>query len=413
MAFSRTTFASMKKRNFRLYFTGQALSMTGGWMQAIAQSWLVLHLTGSGTALGVVSALQYGPTLLIGPYAGVLADRFPKRRLLVVTQVVSGLLSLGLGIAVATNTAQAWMVYATAGVLGIVTAIDYPVRQAFLYDLAGPREVLSAVGLTTMAGNLARVVGPAVAGALIASAGMAACFLLNAASFVAVLVCLAMMRPSEFHRAKRGDAAGGLAEGFAYARRTPTVREAVLMMAIIGVFTFEFSVTLPVFVKVTLHSDAAGLAALMSSMGVGAAIGGIITAGRRGDGLGRLALSALGFGVFTAFVGLTPNLLAATVLMFFVGVFSARFVGLSNGILQLRSDPVFRTRVMALWSTAFLGSTFLGAPLVGWLSEYAGPRWALGIGALGGVVAAGVGWLEFRRDRTPAEAPQPLPAAAD
>lgn len=408
LAFSRSTFASMRQRNFRLYFIGQNISMTGGWMQAVAQSWLILHLTGSGTALGIVSALQYAPTLLVGPYAGVLAGRFPKRRLLYVTQTLSGLFALALGVAVATNTIQVWMVYATAAVLGVVTAIDYPTRQAFLYDLAGPRELLSAVGLTSTAANLARVVGPAIAGALIAAAGMAACFYLNAASFVAVLVCLAMMRPKEFHRAVLPQAGGGLAEGVSYARRTPVVREAILMMAIIGVFTFEFSVTLPVFVKMTLGSNAAGLAALMSAMGLGAAVGGIVTAGRRGDGLGRLAMAALAFGVFTGLVGLSPNLLTATIVMFFVGVSSARFTGLCNGLLQLRSDPALRTRVLALWSTAFLGSAFLGAPLVGWLSEVASPRWSLGVGALGGVVAGVIGWLGARREaKGPAPAPSP------
>lgn len=164
------------------------------------------------------------------------------------------------------------------------------------------------------------------------------------------------------------------------------------MMAVVGVLTYEFSITLPAFVKLTLHGSAAGLAYLMSSMGVGAAIGGLITAGRRGDGLGRLALSALGFGIATSLVGLAPTLTVAAGLMFFVGVFSARFVGLSNGILQLRSAPEMRNRVMALWSTAFLGSSFVGGPLVGWIAQGAGPRWALIVAALGGIIAAGIGW---------------------
>ena len=397
--FGRKTLSSLKRRNFRLYFIGQSVSQTGGWMQAVAQSWLVLHLTGSATALGLVTALQFAPTLFLGPYAGVLADRFAKRRLLYITQTSAALLALALGIAVATSTVQVWMVFAMAGCLGIVNAVDYPTRQSFLYELAGPTELVSAVGLSGTATNLARVVGPAIAGVLIASAGLAACFLINAASFIAVLFCLTQMRPSEFHGfgLPRPQTEEGLAQGFRYVARTPVVRGALAITAIVGISTYEFSVTLPVFVKFSLNGSAAGLAYLMSAMGVGAVVGGLITAGRRGDGLGRLSVASLLFGVSTASVGLAPNLATATVLMFVVGVFAARFTGLSNGILQLRSAPGMRNRVMALWSTAFLGSTFLGAPLLGAIAETAGPRWALGIGAIGGLAAAGIGWLAVRR----------------
>lgn len=401
VAFGRNTFSSLARRNFRLYFIGQGISQTGGWMQGVAQSWLVLHLTGSAAALGIISALQFAPILFLGPYAGVLADRFPKRRLLFVTQLTLGLLALALGIAVATETVQTWMVFAMAGCLGLVNAVDYPTRQAFLFELAGPTEVVSAVGLTGTAANLARVVGPAAAGVLIASVGLAACFLLNALSFVAVLVCLALMRPSEFHRSAAASESGGtLAEGLSYAVRTPLVREALVMMAIVGVLTYEFNVTLPAFAKFGLGSSAAGLASLMSAMGVGAAVGGLVTAGRRGDGLGRLTVMALGFGGSTALVGLAPSLVTASGLMFVVGVFAARFTGISNGILQLRSAPAMRNRVVALWSTAFMGSAFIGAPLLGWLAEWAGPRWSLGMGALGGLAAAAVGFAGMRRRAT-------------
>lgn len=412
VAFGRFTFSSLRRRNFRLYFIGQAISQTGGWMQAVAQSWLVLHLTGSATALGLVTALQFAPTLFLGPYAGVLADRFPKRRLLYITQTAAALLALALGIAIATNAVQVWMVFVMAGCLGIVNAVDYPTRQSFLYELAGPAEVVSAVGLSGTATNLARVVGPAIAGVLIASAGLAACFVVNAASFVAVLVCLAVMRPSEFHRLvlPREDAEEGLAQGFAYASRTSVVRAALLITAIVGVLTYEFSVTLPVFVKFSLSGSALGLAYLMSALGIGAVVGGLVTAGRRGDGLGRLSVASLLFGLSTAAVGLAPNLAWATALMLVVGVFAARFAGLSNSILQLRSAPAMRNRVMALWSTAFLGSTFLGAPLLGWVAEAAGPRWALGMGGIGGLAAAGIGMLALRRAET--AQPHELPSAA-
>ncbi|NTW28854.1 MAG: MFS transporter [Coriobacteriia bacterium] len=398
-SFGRKALSSLKRRNFRLYFIGQGISQTGGWMQVIAQSWLVLHLTGSAMALGLLSALQFAPTLLLGPYAGVLADRFPKRRLLYITQTAAAVLAVALGTAVATDTVQVWMVFAMAGCHGMVNALDYPTRQAFLYELAGPRELVSAVGLTGTAANLARVAGPAIAGVLIASAGLAVCFFLNAMSFVAVLVCLALMRSSEFHRAEatHAETEKGVRRGFAYAARVPVVRAALVITAIVGVFTYEFSVTLPSFVKFSLDASALGLAYLMAAMGVGAAVGGLITAGRRGDGLGRLSVASLLFGVSTALVGLAPNLVTATVLMFFVGIFAARFTGLSNGILQMLSAASMRNRVMALWSTAFVGSAFLGGPLLGWLAQAAGPRWSLGAGAIGGLVAAAIGWHAVRR----------------
>lgn len=395
-AYSRSTFSSLSKRNFRLYFIGQGISLTGGWVQNVAQSWLVLHLTGSAAALGVVAALQYGPSLFIGPYAGVLADRLPKRRLLAVTQTALGVLSLALGLAVLTDTARTWMVFVVAGLVGIVSAVDYPTRQSFLYELTGPIELVSAVGLSGTANNLARVAGPAIAGALIATAGTAACFLINAASYLATLLCLGLMRTSEFHRPvdarSDSDVGKGLAAGLRYAVRTPGVREALGMMAIIGVLTYEFSNTLPVFVKFALSGSATGLAYLMSSMGLGAAVGGLITAGRRGDGVRRLAVIALAFGIVTSLVGIAPNLVTAAALMFPVGVLSARFVGLSNGILQLGSDPAMRNRMMALWSTAFLGSTFIGGPALGLLADAAGGRSPLFVGAAGGVIAFALGW---------------------
>lgn len=398
VSFGRNTLSSLRGRNFRLYFLGQGVSLTGGWMQAIAQSWLVLHLTGSPTALGVVAALQYGPSLFLGPYAGVLADRAPKRLLLAITQTSSGLVALALGLAVAADVAQPWMVYAMAAALGLINAIDHPTRQSLIYELTGPDDLVSAVGLTGTANNVARIVGPAIAGILIAGAGMAACFFINAASYAFVLAMLALMRSRDFHR-HHAEVSGGLAEGLAYVRRTPVVRSALLMMALVGALTFEFSTTLPAFVRFTLKEDAAGLAMLMSSMGVGAALGGIVTAGRRGDGLDRLTLSALGFGAATAAVGATNRIGVAAAVMFFVGVFSARFVGLSNGILQLEAEPVMRNRVVALWSAAFLGSTFVGAPVLGWLAETAGPRWALVAGLVGGLLGAIVG-LQGLRERS-------------
>lgn len=390
--FARNTFSSLATRNFRLYFFGQGVSLAGGWVEAVAQSWLVLNLTGSGAALGVVSALQFAPSLLLGPYAGVVADRLPKRRVLVATQAALGLVALAMGILVATDAIRVWMVYVAAGVLGLINAIDYPTRQAFLFELAGPKRIVSAVGLNGTIFNVARVGGPALGGALIAVGGLASCFFVNAASFVFVIGSLLLIRTSELFRVEHDVKPGGLAEGFTYAMHTPIVRESLLMMALIGVLVFEFSVTLPLLARFTFSGDASALAYLMSAMGVGAIVGGLVTAGRRGDGLGRLSLAALAFGGTTALVALAPTLHSAAVFVAVAGFFSARFTGLSNSLIQLTADPTMRSRVIALWSSAFLGSTFLGAPLMGWMGEQFGARAPLLVGGVaGGLVAAVIG----------------------
>lgn len=371
--------------------------MTGGWVQSVAQSWLVLQLTNSGAALGLVSALQFAPSLFLGPYVGVVADRVPKRRLLVLTQASLALVAAWLGVMVATGTVRPWVVYVAAGVLGLLNAVDYPTRQAFLFELTGPEQVVSAVGLNATIANAARIVGPALAGALIAIGGMASCFLVNAASFGVVIVCLALVRTSELHQARHAEG-GSLAEGVAYAARTPVVRESLLMMAVIGVLVFEFSVTLPLLTKYAFAGTASGLGYLMSTMGAGAVVGGLITAGRRGDGLQRLSFAALGFGGFTALTGLMPSLHLAAVSMAMAGLCSARFTGLSNGLLQLESAPAMRSRVIALWSSAFLGSTFVGAPLLGWLGEQFGSRTPMVAGGvIGGLLAAAIGFAGLRR----------------
>lgn len=409
--FARSTFSSLSGRNFRLYFIGQAVSMTGGWVQSVAQSWLVLNLTNSGAALGLVSALQFAPSLFLGPYVGVVCDRVPKRRLLVLTQTALGLVALWLGVMVALGAARPWVVYVAAGVLGLLNAVDYPTRQAFLFELTGPDQVVSAVGLNATIANVARIVGPALAAALITLGGMAAGFFVNAATFLVVILCLALVRTSELHCVRR-ESEGGLAEGLAYSARTPVVRESILMMAIIGVLVFEFSVTLPMLSKFTFAGGASGLGYLMSAMGVGAVIGGLITAGRRGDGLRRLALAALGFGVFTAITGLMPSLPLAAASMALVGLCSARFTGLSNSLLQLKSAPAMRSRVIALWSSAFMGSTFIGAPLLGWMGEQFGARSPMVVGGLvGGLLAAGIGIAGLRREHAePAQLAAPRTA---
>lgn len=396
--FARSTFSSLRARNFRLYFFGQAVSLTGGWVQSVAQAWLVLHLTNSGSALGIVSALQFAPSLFLGPYAGVVAERLPKRRLLMITQSALGLVALALGIVVAMGRIEPWHVYTAAGLLGILNAVDYPTRQAFLFELSGAERVVSAVGLSGMIVNVTRVAGPALAGGLIATAGLASCFLVNAASFLVVIGSLVLIRPSELYCSAHEAEPGGLMEGVSYAAATPVLRESLLMTVVVAVLVFEFNVTLPLLAKFTYAGGASTLAYLMSAMGIGAVVGGIVTAGRRGEGLARLSASALAFGGFTALTGIAPSLQIAAITMGLAGLFSARFTGLSNSILQLQSAPLMRGRVIALWSSAFLGSTLFGAPLMGWIGEELGARAPLVAGGLvGGILAAGIGLVGLRR----------------
>lgn len=393
IAFSTATLSSLSIRNYRLYFIGQGISITGTWMQGIGLSWLVLHLTGSGTALGVVAALQCAPMLIIGAWGGTVAERMSKRRLLIITQSLLALFALAIGLAVAFDVVSLPLVFVFAAGLGVVSAIDYPARQTFVHDLVGPEHLASGVGLTSAEINLGRIVGPALASVVIATIGTAACFLLNAVSFLAVIVCLLMMRSRELHRSEQPvpeDAT--VRAGLVYARRTPAVLAPVLMMAIIGVFTFEFSVSLPLLAKFGFNGDAGSLGWLMSAMGVGAVIGGIITAGRRGDGLKRVAWAAVGFGVATSIVAVAPTLAVAALLMVPVGIFSSRFTALSNTIIQLKSEPQFRSRMMALWSVAFIGSSLVGGPLVGTLGQHFGAHASLAVGVVGGILGGAVGW---------------------
>jgi len=243
--FSHSTFSSLKIRNYRLYFVGQGISLCGTWMQTIGQAWLVLELTGSGTALGLVTALQFLPILILGPLGGVVADRFSKRKILFITQITAGFLAAILGVLVATHTVQLWMVYVLALALGLVGALDNPTRQTFIFEMAGSDEIGNAVTLNSMEVNLARIIGPAVAGVIIASIGLALCFFINAASYVAVLACLFLINSRHLHKrepVKR--AKGQLREGFRYVRHTPLLFDVLMMFAIVGTLTYEFQISL-------------------------------------------------------------------------------------------------------------------------------------------------------------------------
>jgi MFS family permease len=399
-SFSQQTFSSLRIRNYRLYFIGQLISMIGTWMQSIAQAWLVLKLTGSGTSLGLVTALQTLPVLLFGPWGGLIADRFPKRRTIYFTQTGAGLLALVLGLLVATNTIQLWMLYVLAPCLGIITAIDNPTRQTFIMEMVGKNELVNAVTINSSSVNLTRVIGPAIAGALIAKIGLAPCFLLNAASYVAVLVMVYLLREDELHTAPPVERAKGqLVEGFRYVRSTPILFNTLAMMAIIGTFTYEFQVILPLFAQFTFHGTAATYAALTSAMGVGAVMGGIYTASRKRSDSALLVKAAYLFGSVVLLAAIMPTFHLAVAAMVLVGACSIGFTSLGNSTLQLESAEAMRGRVMALWTVAFMGSTPIGGPIIGWIGERIGPRWGLAVGGSAAILAGAMSAILQKKER--------------
>jgi len=387
--FGQSTFASLNVRNYRLYVVGQGISLTGTWMQTIGQAWLVLELTGSGTALGLVTARQYLPILLLAPFGGVIAQRFSKRKILFITQTIAGLLALILGILVITHTVQLWMVYMLAAIFGLSTSIDNPTRQSFIFEMVGEDNISNAVTLNSTEVNLARIIGPAIAGTLIATIGIAACFFVNAASYIAVLICLSLMHAKELYASKKIQRAKGqIREGFRYIWHTPMLRDLLIMMAIVGTFVYEFQISLALMAKYVFGGNAGVYAALTSAMGIGSVIGGIATAGRRKTAPQGLVMLVAILGAAMIGTALAPNLPFAIAGMVVVGIFSIAFTSLGNSILQLESKPEMRSRVMALWAVAFLGSTPIGGPIIGWIGEHFNPRWGLGIGGFSALIAA-------------------------
>lgn len=409
---ARKTFKALQVRNYRLYFVGQIVSVSGTWMQGVAQSWLVLQLTGSGAALGLVLGAQFLPTLVAGPVGGVVADRFSKRRLLVVTNVAAGLLALVLGLLTATGLVQLWMVFVLAFLLGITNALDNPARQTFVQEMVGPALLPNAVSLNSVVMNSSRMIGPAAAGVLITTVGLAACFLINAASYLAVLVALGLMRTGDLHRSPTvARAKGQLREGLRYVWRTPALRTPLLMMTAVGALTYEFAVTLPLLAKFTFGGDAGTYAAMSVVMAAGAVLGGLVVASRGTPTSRRLTGAAAALGVVVLAIAAAPTLPTVFLLLPLVGAASITFISTSNATLQLTAPPAMRGRVMALFAVAFLGTTPIGGPIVGWVAEATDPRVALAIGGLVAIGAAGLGAQSLRRSEAPQTPLREVPTA--
>ncbi len=392
------TFASLAVPNYRKFFAGQAVSLTGTWMQSVALAWLVLQLTGSATWLGLAIALQTLPILLLGPYAGVLVDRVDKRRLLVGTQSAAALLALLLGVlTVREDITMAWVLLLSLA-LGLVNTLDNPARQAFVREMVPERLVRNAVTLSSVVVNASRAVGPAVAGVLIAAVGVGVCFLVNAASFVAVIAAYLVMDGSALRPSTPTPRAPGqLRQGLSYVRRTRDLFVPLLMMALVGTLTYEFQVSLPALVTDTFGEGATSLGWIFSAMGIGAVVGGLVSASRHSTGIGPMVASSTAFGVATLLTALAPTVQLALAALLLVGAASVWFLSVGNATLQVTSQPQMRGRVMALWAVAFLGTTPVGGPLIGWIAEHASPRWALGVGAAAALLAAALGASALRR----------------
>jgi MFS family permease len=407
---ARRTFRALRHRNYRLYFFGQITSFSGTWMQIVALAWLVLQLTGSGVALGTVTALQFLPLLVLGPWGGLVADRFDRRKIVMTTQATSGALALTLGVLAATGSVRLWMLYLLALALGVVTAIDNPARQSFVHDMVGPDDLPNAVGLNTVLFNASRVVGPGIAGAMIAVWGTTPCFFVNAASYTAVFLALSLMRTDELHPTGRAERARGqLREGLRYVWATPTLRTPLLMMAVIGTLAYEFQVTLPLLAKYTFGGGAGTYGAMTSIIGAGAVLGGLVTASRGGPTPQRVVGSALAFGLLMLAAAVMPTLSLELVVLPLMGAASITFIALANASLQLAAAPHMRGRVMALWSVAFFGTTPIGGPIVGWMAEAYGPRTPIAVGAVATIATAALAWRSLQRVAAPSVADEELP----
>jgi MFS family permease len=395
--FSRETFSSFRVRNYRLYYIGQVISTSGTFMQSVAQAWLVLKISNSGTALGIVSALQYIPILVFGMVGGLAADRFPKRTILYFTQSAAGILALILGVLVAINQVNLWEVYILAFCLGWVNVFDNPARQTFVIEMVGKDNLRNAVTLYSGLVNLSRVIGPAIGAALIVLVGLAPCFILNGISYVAVVIMLAKMRAEELEvTPPLTETKGQLKEGITYMLSMPLLRDTLLMMVLIGTFTFEFQVSLPLIADFAFHGDASSYAFLSGALGIGAVIGGLAIASAKTNKPSNLILASFLFGSAVLAAAFMPTLVLSGLALVCAGACSIYFTSLGNSIIQLGSSPKMRGRVMSFWSIAFLGTTTIGGPAVGWFGEVVGPRWGLALGGFAALAAAILGFINLR-----------------
>lgn len=399
----RRSFDSLSVPNFRRYFKGQVVSLSGNWMQTVAEVWLILSLTGSGFAVGLATALQFLPIMLLGALGGSLADRFAKRDLLIVTQSLMMAPPLAMLALTATGAITPAMIYALILIRGTLLAIDNPARQAFVMEMVGPDRIVNAVGLNSVIVHSARVAGPAVAGILIATVGVAPCFGLNAATFLVMIWALRGMDPDRLAEPPRTDTRepGRVRAAVRHVRETPELAMPLLLMAFVGTLGLNFQVILPLLARLTFDGGATSYAILVSAMGVGSVVGALITGARGKTGMGVIAGSALAFGGLAMAAALMPSLASEIPVLALLGSSAVTFAAAINSTIQLAVEPEMRGRVMALYSVVFLGSTPIGGPLVGFISESTDPRVALALASVSGVIAAVGAWRVWGRKREP------------
>lgn len=394
----RRSFNSLAVPNYRRYFIGQLISLSGTWMQTVAAVWLILSLTDSGIAVGLTTALQFLPMLLIGAWGGLLADRIPKRRLLITTQLLMAIPALGLFAVTASGVVTPWMVYLAVFAMGTVNAIDNPTRQSFVIEMVGPDRVVNAVSLNSVIVQMARIVGPAVAGILIALFGVVPCFALNALTFAAMIFALRGMDPERLQAAPVAEREpGAIRAGLRYVTRTPELAVPLALMALVGTLGFNFQVILPLLAKFSFDGGPTTYAAMVSAMAVGSIAGALVNGSHGHTGPRLIAGGALAFGIAALLSAAMPALVFEIVTLALLGAAAVTFAATINSSLQLAVSPEMRGRVMALYSVVFLGSTPIGAPLAGWLAQSYDPRVALLLAGVSGLSAAWAAKTCFKR----------------
>ncbi|WP_329132969.1 MFS transporter [Streptomyces sp. NBC_01476] len=393
------TFSALKVRNYRLFATGAVISNTGTWMSRIAQDWLVLSITGSSFAVGITTALQFLPMLLFGLYGGVIADRYPKRQILLVTQAALGILGLTLAGLTLGGIVQVWQVYTIAFLLGMVTVVDNPTRQTFVVEMVGPKVMRNAVSLNAANFQAARLVGPAVAGVLITAVGSGWAFLINGVSFIAPLAGLLLMRTAELHKIERAPRGGKgqLREGLRYVAGKPELIWPIVLVGFVGTFGFNFPIWLSAFANKVFDSGAGTYGLLNTLMAAGSLLGALLAARRTRTRLRMLVAAAMLFGVLEALASIAPAYWLFAVLLVPIGVFGLTFNTTANATVQLATEPVMRGRVMSLYMMVFVGGTPIGGPVMGWVTDTYGARIGfLSGGLIAAAAAAGVGLVLAR-----------------
>jgi MFS family permease len=408
---------SLRIRNYRYYFAGQVISASGTWMQSFALGWLVLDMARQGAvALGSVVALQFVPVLLLSPVGGLVADRVARRKVILATQSLAGMQALALGLLVLVHSASLGLVLLFSALLGCISAFDVPARQAFVEEMVGKEVLSNAVALNSVVMNLARVIGPGIGGVVVATAGPGVCFILNAASYAAMVVALVLVRPEELRRVDRKSPNASFREGIQYVARRRGLAVPLAMLLLVGTLAYNFQVLLLLLARDGFHLRADAAGTLFTAMGAGSVLGGLVAASRHSPSDALLVSSCLAFGVATLGTALSPSYATALASIFLTGVFSIIYLATTNSTLQLRSPLSVRGRVMSLYVLGFLGTTPVGSLVAAGIAAGFGVRAALAVGGAAAVLAAGVGYFGLfgrRGSRERAMAPEASPREAE